>query len=130
MGNMGINNSFLTKLQNQTNAKHSSNPKDIFKSAKKFFRKLYPKGDSSKTTMFKVLSKFLNRAKTLKQQYHLCQTKIFVEVMACREVLTSQIISYNPASVNIFKPIPVLKDYSSLFSELFNSLPSPSLPCS
>ena len=45
-------------MQNQTNIKYSSNPKGIFKSAKKYLWKLNPTEDSSKTTV-KVLSKIL-----------------------------------------------------------------------
>ena len=40
-----------TNMQNQTNTKHFSNPEDIFKSAKNFLEKRYPKEDSSKTTI-------------------------------------------------------------------------------
>ena len=43
-------------MQNQTNTKYSSNPKDIFKSTKTFLGKLNPKEDSSKTTISKILS--------------------------------------------------------------------------
>ena len=67
-------------MLNQTNANHSRNPKDIFKSAKKFLEKLYPKEDSSKTTISKVLSKISNRRKTSKQQYNFCNDMISLEV--------------------------------------------------
>ena len=52
-------------MQNQTNIKYSSNPKGIFKSAKKYLWKLNPTEDSSKSTV-KVLSKIL-KYKTSKQ---------------------------------------------------------------
>ena len=45
-------------MQNQTNIKYSSNPKGIFKSAKKYLWQLNPTEDSSKSTV-KVLSKIL-----------------------------------------------------------------------
>ena len=67
-------------MQNETNTKHSSNIKKIFKSAKKFLEKLNPKEDSSKTTIFKVLSKILNRNKTSKQHYNFCKDVISLEV--------------------------------------------------
>ena len=35
-------------MQNQTNKKHSFNPKNIFKSAKFFLEKLNPKNETSK----------------------------------------------------------------------------------
>ena len=44
-------------MQNQTNAKHFSNPEKIFKSAKNFLEKRNPKEDSSKTTIRKVKKK-------------------------------------------------------------------------
>ena len=50
-------------MQNQTNAKHLSNPEDIFKSAKNVIEKLNTKEDSSKTTISEVLSKLPNRKK-------------------------------------------------------------------
>ena len=56
--------------QNQTDTKHSSNPEDIFKSAKNFLEKINPKEDSSKTTISKVLSKIPNRKKTSNVAIH------------------------------------------------------------
>ena len=47
-------------MQNQSNAKHFSNPEDIFKSPKSFLKKLNTKEDSCKTTIFKVQSKIPN----------------------------------------------------------------------
>ena len=67
-------------MQNQTNAKCSSSPKDIFKLAKKFLEKLNPKEDSSKTTTSKVLSKNFNKNKTSKQQDNFCKGMISLEV--------------------------------------------------
>ena len=67
-------------MQNQTNAKHSSNRKGIFKSAKCFLEKLNPKEDSSITTISKVPRKVLNRKKTSKQQYNFWKDMISLEV--------------------------------------------------
>ena len=67
-------------MQNQTNIKHFSNHKDIFKSAKNFLEKLNSKEDSSKTVISKVLSKILNRKKISKQQYNFCKDMISLEV--------------------------------------------------
>ena len=78
-------------MQNQTNRKHFCSPEDIFKSAKIFLEKLNPKKNSTITTIFTDLSKILNRKKTSKQQYNLCQTKNFVEFIACNELLISKI---------------------------------------
>ena len=50
-------------MQNQKNAKHSSNSVDIFKSTKNFLEKLNTKEDSSNTTTSNVLSKIPNRKK-------------------------------------------------------------------
>ena len=72
-------------MQNQTNIKYSSNPKGIFKSAKKYLWKLNPTEDSSKTTV-KVLSKILkyktsNKTKPQKKkQYNFCKNMISLEV--------------------------------------------------
>ena len=60
--------------------RHSSNPKDIFKSFKFFLEKPSPKEDSSITTISKVLSRILNRKKTSKQQYNFCKNMISLEV--------------------------------------------------
>ena len=54
-------------MQNQTNAKHSSNSEGIFKSAKNVLEKRNTKeGSSSNTTTSKVLSKICDR-KNLKK---------------------------------------------------------------
>ena len=60
-------------MQNQINTKHSSNPEDIFKSAKNVLEKCNRKEDASKTTTSKVPGKFSNRKKTSKQQYNFLQ---------------------------------------------------------
>ena len=54
--------------QNSTDAKHSSNPDNIFESAKKLLRKLNPNKSSSKTARSKVLSKLPNRKKQQQKQ--------------------------------------------------------------
>ena len=59
--------------KNKKEYKMFHNPKLIFKSAKKFLEKLNPKENSTKTTISKVLSKILNRNKTLKQQCNFCK---------------------------------------------------------
>ena len=48
-------------MQNQTNAKHSINSEDIFKSTKNVLEKRSTKEDSSNTVISKVLSKICNR---------------------------------------------------------------------
>ena len=48
-------------MQNQTNAKHSINSEDIFKSIKNVLEKRSTKKDSCNTTTSKVLSKTCNR---------------------------------------------------------------------
>ena len=48
-------------MQNQTNAKHSINSEDIFKSTKNVLEKCSTKEDSSNTTTSNVLSKICNR---------------------------------------------------------------------
>ena len=48
-------------MQNQTNAKHSINSEDIFKSTKNVLEKRSTKEESSNTTTSKILSKICNR---------------------------------------------------------------------
>ena len=48
-------------MQNQTNAKHSTNSEEIFKSTKNVLEKCNTKDDSSNTTTSKVLSKICKR---------------------------------------------------------------------
>ena len=48
-------------MQNQTNAKHSVNSDDIFKSTKNVLEKYSTKDDSSNTTTSNVLSKACNK---------------------------------------------------------------------
>ena len=67
-------------MQNQTNTKHSSNSRDIFKPAKKFLEILNPKQDFSKTMKSKVLRTISNRKKTSKQQYNFYKDIISLKV--------------------------------------------------
>ena len=68
-GNLSVKNAPKTfceiftrqNMQNQTNAKHSINSEDIFKSTKNVLGKRSTKEDSSNTTTSKVLSKICNR---------------------------------------------------------------------
>ena len=48
-------------MQNQTNAKHSTNSEDIFKPTENVLEKCSTKEDSSNTTTSKVLSKICKR---------------------------------------------------------------------
>ena len=66
-------------MQNQTDSKHSSNPKDTFKSAQNFLEKPNPEENFSKTTISKFLSKTPNRRKTSKQQYNFYKDIISLE---------------------------------------------------
>ena len=67
-------------MQNQTNTKYSSNPKDIFKSAKKYLENRSTKEDSPKANIAKSLSKISNRKKASKQQYNFFKDKISWQV--------------------------------------------------
>ena len=53
---------YLENMQNQTNIKYSSAPKDILNQLKKI-KKLNPKEDSLKLTYLKFLAKFLTETK-------------------------------------------------------------------
>ena len=66
-------------MQNQINTKHSSNPEDIFKSAKNVLEKRNRKEDSSKTTISKVPGKFSNRKKLQSNNTTFCNTNISLE---------------------------------------------------
>ena len=55
-------------------SKYSSNPKNIFSSAKKFHEKLYAKETTSKAATTEFLSKITNRKKISKEKCNLCET--------------------------------------------------------
>ena len=69
-------------MQNQTNSKYSSNPRDIFKSVKKNpkNRKLNSKEESLELPYLNFSAKFLTEKKTnLKKQYNFCKDMISSE---------------------------------------------------
>ena len=59
--------------------KHSRNPKDIFKSAKNNFEKLYTKDTASKASSTKLLVKFPNRKRISNEQLNLSEVKLFLD---------------------------------------------------
>ena len=72
-------------LQNQTisefytddnKSKYSSNPKDIFKSAKKIYEKVHTKEATSKAATTEFLSNIPNRNKIFNKQLNLCEAQI------------------------------------------------------
>ena len=67
-------------MQNQTNGKHFSSSKGIFKSTKNFLETLNTKKNSPNTTISKVLRKIPNRNNTSKQQYNFWMSNISLEV--------------------------------------------------
>ena len=75
-------------LQNQTifelytddnKTKYSSNPKEILKSAKKSYERLYTQETSSKAASTEFLSKVPNRNKRSNEQFTLCEAKISLD---------------------------------------------------
>ena len=60
-------------------SKYSSNPKDIFKSAKTFYGKLYIEEKTSKAATTKFFSKIPHRNKIPKEQLNLCDAKIYLD---------------------------------------------------
>ena len=69
-------------MQNQTNSKYSSNPRDIFKSVKKKpqNRKLNSKEESLELPYLNFSAKLLTEKKTnLKKQYNFCKDVISSE---------------------------------------------------
>ena len=56
-------------------SKYSSSPKDILKSAKKNYEKLYTKEATSKVATTEFLSKVPNRKKLSNEDFNLCQAK-------------------------------------------------------
>ena len=62
-------------------SKYSSNCKDIIKSAKKFYEKLYTKETASKADTTECLRKTLNRKKISTEKLNLCEAKIIDEIM-------------------------------------------------
>ena len=64
LARQNIQNQTISELYTDNNkSKYSSNSKDILKSAKKFYEKLYTMETTSKVTITKTLSKILNRKK-------------------------------------------------------------------
>ena len=55
------------------------NPKDILKSAKKFYQKLYNKETTSKAATTEFLSKIPNRKKISNEQFNLYEAKISLD---------------------------------------------------
>ena len=129
-------------MQNQTNLKYSSNPKDIFKSAKKNQKNLTPSKDFLKLQHLKFQAKFLTEKNPLKKQYNFCKAMISLEVrdmsqeakfLRVRKFQGNNTtfvwlrflqnftacsealtpqISWNPPSAKIFKTIIILKIYT------------------
>ena len=75
-------------LQNQTTSELcigdnklncSSNPKGIFKSAKKNYEKLYTKETASQSAITEFLSKISSRKKISNEKFNLCTVKISLD---------------------------------------------------
>ena len=75
-------------LQNQTiykfysddnKSKYSSDLKDIFKSAKKFYEKLYIQETTSNAATTEFLSKIPNKKKPSNEKFNLCKAKISLD---------------------------------------------------
>ena len=88
-------------MQNQTifelytddnKSKYCSNPKDILKSAKKVYEKLYTKQTSTAATT-EFLSKIPNRKKICNEHFNLCEAEI-----ASDEIIKSRICETNNKS--------------------------------
>ena len=60
-------------------SKYSSNPKDIFKSSKKCYEKLYTKETTYKTDTTKFLSKIPNRKEISNEEFNHCEAKISLD---------------------------------------------------
>ena len=76
-------------MQNQTNAKHSINSEDIFKSTKNVLGKRSTKEDSSNTTTSKVLSKICNRKNLHSSNTTFSWLKVLYKFMVCSVELNS-----------------------------------------
>ena len=76
-------NQTISELYTDDNkSKYSSNPIDIFKSAKKeekSYEKLYTKETTSKAPTTEFLCKISNRKKIFNEQFNLCEAKISLE---------------------------------------------------
>ena len=60
-------------------SKYSSNPNDIFKSAKKLYVKIYTEEATSRTATTELLSKSPNRKKISDEQFHLCKANLSLD---------------------------------------------------
>ena len=59
--------------------KYSSNPKDIFKSAKKLYGTVYTKEATSKAATTEFLKKNSHRKKVINEQFNLCEAKLSLD---------------------------------------------------
>ena len=72
-----LQNQTISELNTDYNkSKYSSNPKAIFKSAKKFYENLYTKETASKAATTEFLAKLRNRKEISNEQLNLCEAKI------------------------------------------------------
>ena len=76
-----MKNQTISELYTDDNkSKYSSNPKDVFISATKFFETLYTKETTSKAAATtKFLSKNPNRKKISNEQLNVCEAKIYFD---------------------------------------------------
>ena len=73
-----MQNQKISELYTDDNkSKHFSNPKDIFKSAKKFYQKLCTKEDPSKAPSTEFFSKFSNRKEMSNEPFEVCEAEIY-----------------------------------------------------
>ena len=102
-------------------SKYSSNPKDVFKSATKFFETLYTQETTSKAATTKFLSKNPNRKKISNEQLNVCETKIYFDEI--KKSINFRANNLNDALTREFyKYFP--KDLAPVLLDLYNWLES------
>ena len=75
-----MQNQTISELYTDDNkSKYSSNPKDIPKSAKKFYEKLYTMETTSEAPTTEFLGKIPDRKKISNEQCHICDAKISLD---------------------------------------------------
>ena len=86
-----MQNKAISELYSDHNKwKYSSNIKDIPKSAKKFYEKLYTEETISKAAIAEFLNKIPNRKKISNEQFDLCEVKTSLDEFITMVCLTAE----------------------------------------
>ena len=112
-----MQNQTISELYTDNNkSKYSGNPKDILKSAKRFYEKLYLMETTLKAATTEFLSKFPNRKEVSNEQCNLCEAKISLDEII--KSINSQINNKSPGNYGLTAEI--YKHFSNEFPVLLD----------